>query len=148
MGGCALDGTRCRRGGRIDASALRRTMLAMTVVLVFTRCRQFARVMYICGLSLSACAPFLSTMLVIMMLYSLICRDLFSTIPGDKYFANFGKALTTTFRLFVGEGWHYIMYDTAITSNATKFSSWPMSSAPRSYSGSSFSGSSSHSTAR
>ena len=71
-------------------------------------------------LSVSTCVPFLGTQLMAMMFFSLMCRDLFGSTT--VHFADFGMALTTTFRLFVGEGWHYIMYDTAEhTSNATKF---------------------------
>ena len=63
----------------------------------------------------------MATMLVIMTVFSLMARDLYGDITEDGYllFPDFVRSFITMFRLFIGEGWHGIMYEAANGSDNT-----------------------------
>jgi len=105
---------------------LSRSMMAATCWLVFVRSASFARMLHTFSLSFQSCTPYLVTMLIIMMICSITARDLYHDKAfeedGTALFSTFTYSFITMFRLFIGEGWHGIMYAAAYnTSSASKY---------------------------
>jgi len=66
-------------------------------------------------------------MTVFAMLFAVLCVDLYSHLDvtgfvyGAHHYSDFSHGMATNFRLFVGEGWHLIMYDCAFQTNHATF---------------------------
>lgn len=101
-----------------------RFVASLTCLMVFTRSRNFARMFHTGVKAVQACRDILLAMVVIMCLFALTSRDLFAdtTEDGVPVFDRFSKSMTTMFRLFIGEGWHSVMYAASDnTTGASKF---------------------------
>ena len=98
-----------------------RTMIGLTASLVITRSRHFSRTLHTVKVALHSCLPFIATSFIIMMVFSQLCEDLYKektelgAIP--PYFSTPYKSFTTTFQLFVGEGWEDIAWDVALATH-------------------------------
>jgi len=101
---------------------LSRTMLAATCWFVFIRSVTFGRMLHTMSLSFWSCTPYLLTMFIIMMIASIAARDLYHDKAyeedGSALFPDFTRSFITMFRLFIGEGWHGVMYAAAYNTNA------------------------------
>jgi len=73
--------------------------------------------------ALTAVSSLLSTMAVIMAAFALACRDAFGGIDCDHgaacedgipLFPTFSMSVATMVRLFIGEGWHGVMFATVV----------------------------------
>jgi len=103
-----------------------RFLVCWSCLLVLTRSKIFAKIVTTLSFSLNATLPYLCTMIIIMFTYAILAQDLFEETAleddGSKLFPNFVMSCFTMWRLFIGEGWHGIMYSaTDNTSSASKF---------------------------
>eukprot|EP00656_Telonema_subtile_P052056 TRINITY_DN7148_c0_g2_i1.p1 TRINITY_DN7148_c0_g2~~TRINITY_DN7148_c0_g2_i1.p1 ORF type:complete len:576 (-),score=141.01 TRINITY_DN7148_c0_g2_i1:230-1957(-) len=100
-------------------------LAASTVLLTITQNEKFGRMMHTFSLAVSACFPLVVSLFVLMLLYAIASTDMFGGGPkedGIELFGTYTNSLTTCFRLFVGEGWHNIMYSTSdATTEASRF---------------------------
>jgi len=96
---------------------IQRLLVGITVILVFSRSRQFLRMINMMNKSISSCWPFIATMIIVMLAFGQLCETLFKDSDIPPYFSDPWKSFTTTIQLFVGEGWNSIMWDVGQATN-------------------------------
>jgi len=84
----------------------------------------FRKVVYIMLHAIYECTPIWVTLLVICVEYSALALLLFrdfeiTSDTGNQYFFSLGISVFTHFQLFIGEGWHDIMYSTVEKTDIT-----------------------------
>jgi len=91
-----------------------RFILASSTLLVFVKNSSFSKLLHLVYLSLKQCVGVLAITLGLMTFYVMICQDLFGQTAKDDsdklFFGSQAQAWASMFRLFVGEGWHDILY--------------------------------------
>lgn len=91
-----------------------RFLVASSTLLVFVKDTTFSRLIHLAYLSVRQCVGVFSILLVFMSMFGMICTDLFGSTATDDngkyFFADATSMWATMFRLFVGEGWHDIMF--------------------------------------
>eukprot|EP00658_Telonema_sp_P-2_P024777 TRINITY_DN19974_c0_g1_i2.p2 TRINITY_DN19974_c0_g1~~TRINITY_DN19974_c0_g1_i2.p2 ORF type:complete len:214 (-),score=59.42 TRINITY_DN19974_c0_g1_i2:77-718(-) len=97
------------------APSTARFLTGFSALLVLTKSSSFCDLLFTFSGSAAVAAPTVGLLLVVMALYALAGRDIFSdkvlTAYGDQaYFSSYGRALSTMFQIFVGDGWAAAMY--------------------------------------
>ena len=104
----------------VTSVSFARTLCAVTVFLTITRNDDSSTMLHTFCLAVAACFPVILSLLVFMIIYAMASTDIFGDGPldddGVPMFDTYLKSLHTMFQLFVGEGWHGVLYS---ASNAT-----------------------------
>ena len=93
---------------------------------IFTKSSQFARSLQTLFSVFRATSALITAVLMSTFLAALAAQDLVGEeavdADGNHYFGTMARSLSTLFRLFVGEGWHDVMYASSdVTNYATNF---------------------------
>jgi len=92
-------------------------LLSLGTVRIVTSSTHFRKIFYVLSHSIYCCGPIGVTLAVVVMFYATFSLWLFRdknvlSGSGHNYFDGLGACLFTHFQLFIGEGWHDIMYAT------------------------------------
>jgi len=107
--------------GELVGTNLSRFMVSSTVWILFWTSYLYRSMLHTFWLSVKASFMFLITMWVVMSLFAFAAVQLFegkaNHDDGSDLFPNYFTTMVRCFRLFIGEGWHGIMY--AVADNST-----------------------------
>jgi len=98
-------------------------ILSLGLVRIITSSRDFRKIVYVGSHSIVQCGPIAITLATVIICYSALACYLFQGLnvasdTGNLYFSTIGISMFTHFQLFIGEGWHDIMYGVAALSTS------------------------------
>jgi len=99
-------------------------LLSIGLCRLVTSTPHFRKIVYVLATSVETCGTMLTTLIICMVEFSafgmLLFRDYHvTTDSGNEYYNALGTSLFTHFQLFIGEGWHDIMYAAIAATDTT-----------------------------
>jgi len=99
-------------------------VLSLGLIRLITSSVHFSKIVYVLFVSLHETGPIGITLGVVILVYSSLALLLFrdygiTSDTGNPYFSELGTSVFTHFQLFIGEGWHDIMYSAIGATDST-----------------------------